>query len=249
MFIKSVVIASLATTAVTADAALVSLVKNGGFETFTTTNPNATTGGEFGRTVTVADWSSNGYNFVFGPGTADTTGSYTSEYSGYLTLWGPNNGAANGLPASSPAGGNFVGADGAFQVGAITQMITGLTTGNRYLVGFDWAGAQQNSFTGGTTEQWIVSLGGESRATPVLQNASHGFTGWQHTGFAFTATGASETLSFLAVGTPDGEPPFSLLDGVTLTAVPEAASWAMLMTGFGLVGFAARRRRVATVVA
>lgn len=30
-----------------------------------------------------------------------------------------------------------------------------------------------------------------------------------------------------------------------LTAVPEPKSWAMLLTGFGLVGFAARRRRVA----
>jgi hypothetical protein len=36
---------------------------------------------------------------------------------------------------------------------------------------------------------------------------------------------------------------------VTNAAVPEPASWAMLLTGFGLVGFAARRRRMTAVAA
>lgn len=34
-----------------------------------------------------------------------------------------------------------------------------------------------------------------------------------------------------------------LLDNVSVSQVPEPASWAMLITGFGMVGFAARRRR------
>jgi len=51
-------------------------------------------------------------------------------------------------------------------------------------------------------------------------------------------------LSFLAVGTPAGVPPFSLLDGVSMTsAVPEPQTWGMLGLGLGLVGFAARRRK------
>ena len=33
---------------------------------------------------------------------------------------------------------------------------------------------------------------------------------------------------------------------VTLTAVPEPASWALMVAGFGLIGFAARRRTAAT---
>jgi hypothetical protein len=49
-------------------------------------------------------------------------------------------------------------------------------------------------------------------------------------------------LTFLAVGTPGGAPPISFLDGVSLTAVPEPASWALMLAGFGLVGLAARRR-------
>jgi hypothetical protein len=62
-------------------------------------------------------------------------------------------------------------------------------------------------------------------------------------------TEANETLSFLAIGTcltpgnscspsDPGALPFALLDSVTLTAVPELSTWAMI-----LVGFAAHRRR------
>ena len=35
-----------------------------------------------------------------------------------------------------------------------------------------------------------------------------------------------------------------ILDNVSVSQVPEPASWAMLITGFGMVGFAARRRRM-----
>jgi hypothetical protein len=50
-------------------------------------------------------------------------------------------------------------------------------------------------------------------------------------------------LSFLASGTPNGAPPISFLDGVSLEAVPESASLALISVG--LLGFGAisRRRR------
>jgi len=35
------------------------------------------------------------------------------------------------------------------------------------------------------------------------------------------------------------------LDNVTIGFVPEPGTWAMLITGFGMIGFAARRRRIA----
>ena len=56
-------------------------------------------------------------------------------------------------------------------------------------------------------------------------------------GFTYTATAASEVLSFLATGTPSGVPPFALLDGVTLNSVPEPGSLALL--GIGLIALAA----------
>ena len=57
----------------------------------------------------------------------------------------------------------------------------------------------------------------------------------------FTATGSSELLSFLSVGTPTGLPPIATLDGVSLTLVPEPAALGLL--GVGLVGLVAVRRR------
>jgi hypothetical protein len=223
--------------AITAPAFASNLVMNGDFET-TTNGPNF----QFDNNTVATGWTSNGYNFIFAPGAADTIGA-TGQF-GNLQLWGPGNGSANGLPATSPSGGNFAAADGAFQVGAISQTINGLTMGNSYVVSFWWAGAQQSGFTGATTEQWQVSLGGQTQSTVVLNNVSHGFTGWQSQSFTFTADNTSDLLSFLAVGTPNGVPPFVLLDGVTLNAsgtTPEPETLTLMATGLmGVIGFARR---------
>jgi hypothetical protein len=100
---------------------------------------------------------------------------------GIVGLWGPGNGSANGLPATSPDGGNYVGADGAFQQGAITPTINGLVVGQTYAVSFDWAGAQQLGFNGPNTEQWVVGFGSDTQSTAVYNNSSHGFSGWNST--------------------------------------------------------------------
>jgi Protein of unknown function (DUF642) len=216
------------------------LVTNGDFES--TTNGN----GQLGFNTDVTGWTNgpSGYNFVFAPGTADSSGA--NGQFGNVTLWGPANGSNNGL-TTSPTGGNFIAADGAFQVAPISQTINGLTAGNSYTVSFYWAGAQQSGFTGQTTEQWQVSFGNQEQSTIVLTNASHGFTGWQQQSFTFTADGSSDLLSFLAVGTPAGVPPFSLLDGVTLeaTQLPEPATWTVLISGLiGGVGAFRMRKSV-----
>ena len=227
--------------ALVASSALANSFTNGGFDTAPGTS------GEF-NFVTVPGWTSTGYNFIFASGSADTAGSYTPDYNGYLTLWGPSNGSANGLTASSPSGGNFVGADGAFRQAPIEQAITGLTIGKTYSVGFDYGFAQQQGFHGPTLQNWSVSFAGATQTTATYALPDQGFSGWMHASYDFVATSTSDTLSFLAYGNLP-VPPFALLDGVTFTpdAVPEPATWAMLLAGFGAVGFAARRRRSGVV--
>jgi hypothetical protein len=60
--------------------------------------------------------------------------------------------------------------------------------------------------------------------------------------------GQSYTLRFTGLANVDST---AFIDDVSLSVtpstVPEPASWAMLLTGFGLVGTAIRRRRVATI--
>ena len=236
------VLALLALT-VSHSAFATNLVVNGGFET-TTNGANYQFESSHANHpyTTATGWTStnnghNAYNFIFAPGVADTTGA-TGQF-GNLQLWGPNNGSNNGLPATSPDGGNYVAADGAFQNGAISQTINGLVVGNSYDVSFWWAGAQQESFTGATTEQWKVTLGNQAQFTVVLNNANHGFTGWRQDTFTYKATSTSEVLSFFAVGTPTGVPPFVLLDGVSLNAsVPEPETLTMMATGLvGMIGY------------
>ncbi len=226
---------------------------NGSFEQFTPTKATPTAkstefGTRFGGQV-VTGWTTTGYNFLFQAGTADTTGA-TNESGQQLQLWGPNNGApaTNNLPAASPAGGNFIAADGPYNPGAIQQTVNNLSPGSVANITFYWAGAQQRSadgtgYNGDTTEQWQVSLGNETHNTVVLKNETHGFTGWRQTTLSFVVTNATEVLSFLAIGTPSGVPPFNLLDGVSITQVPEPASMALLGTGLAFAGLTARRRR------
>ncbi|BDT69678.1 hypothetical protein os1_38700 [Comamonadaceae bacterium OS-1] len=218
------------------------LVQNAGFEQTTFTGSKQLIGAN-----QVTNWTSNGYNFLFTPGTATTTGSESAR-GGFVKLWGPATGSANGF-RDSPSGGNWIAADGAFEVSPLQQTINNLVIGQTYKLSFDWAAAQQSTYVGPTTEGWIVSLGNETYATTMLNNPTQGFQDWRQQIFNFTATSTSEILSFLATGTPTGNPPFSLLDNVQLNAVPEPDSLALMFAGLGLLAVTSRRRRPTTPLA
>jgi hypothetical protein len=212
------------------------LVVNGGFETTTPAGQSGQLGFNNGVfTLSALGWSNtaHGYNFIFTPSSADGAGGRGDADPNNIKLWGPNDGApsTNHL-GPSPNGGNFLAADSDFEVGAITQTVS-VVQGQVYSLSFYWGAAQQFGFNGVTTDQWKVKLGNEEHDTAVLTDQSHGFTGWQLQTMTFTAaTTGNEVLSFLASGGPSGTvPPFALLDGVSLTAVPEPGALGLMLTG------------------
>lgn len=201
------------------------LVKNGSFED-TTVNGKGNFAGH------VDGWSGGGnLTYIASPGTADNGQD--------PILYGP-------FPANSPNGGKFVIADGdPIYRDAIWQTIAGLTIGGVYELNFFQAAGQWSGRPSAenTTERWQVSFGDETKKSEAYHLPFAGAGPWQLQTMRFTATATSQVLSFLADGTPAGAPPMSLLDGVSLSAVPEPSTWAMLLTGFAAVGGAMRARR------
>lgn len=227
--IKSVLLAA-AVLATATGAQAVELVTNGSFESVASTVTKKTT---FLNHVT--GWIGGGkLTFIDYPGTADD--------GSYLSVYGP-------FPNHSLDGGKFVEADGAvLYSSAIEQNIQGLTVGQVYTLHFFQAAGQQSGFKGPTTELWKVGFGGDSQLSSQFSLPQGGVGPWQAQTMTFTAHATQQMLSFLAVGTPNGQPPISFLDGVSLqAAVPEPAAWMLLIAGFSMVGVAARRRQTASV--
>lgn len=231
---RKIAIAAVAAALAMPASAAVELVKNGSFELNTVNDGDKTYFTQAG----LENWTGGAnLTFIASPGTADAPNKY-------LAVYGP-------FPATSPDGGDFVLADGdPGYSGAFWQTIEGLTVGKTYELNFWQAAGQQLNFTGPTTERWEVSFGGESQLSKLFELPEGGVGPWEKQTMLFTATSTSQVLKFLAVGTPGGAPPISFLDGVSLQAtggVPEPTTWAMMLLGFGAVGFAARRRTATAV--
>ncbi len=221
-----------------ADAALIT---NASFETTTLASP----GGYICQTGStcvsnVTGWSSTCNTGGCGNGSTVATlcysGTNCSAFNGGIGLYG--------AIGNSPDGGNFIAIDGdSTYTATLSQTITGLTIGTSYNLQFYQAAGQQRGTTGATTERWQVTFGTQTLNSALMNNASQGTVGWNLVSLTFLATTTSQALTFLAVGTPGGQPPVVLLDGLTL-AVPEPSSLALLaMAALSLV--AVRRRRKA----
>jgi len=244
-----------------ADAGPLNLITNGNFSSYTNSNGQTTTGlgfePDFNGTLT--GWSNsnangggfgtNGnaaYNFLFEANTGTLAPADVGAYGNYgqLGLWdnhtNPTGNSWNGQGPTSTT--NFVAMDGDFSTAAISQTLTGLTKGTVYEVTFEYAFAQQNSYTGATVQNMQVSLGAHSALVGQYSLPSEGFSGWMSGTLYLQADGSSDVLSFLAIGNVQ-LPPFALLTDVAMYADPEPATCGVLAVGLAGVVVGARRRR------
>jgi len=202
----------------------------------------------FIATAGTADGNASSASTGFADPWDDNGGPGNSSTPAYRAVWGVGNGVMNGFTGYGPGGStdtnNFLIADGGWHRTAISQDLTGLHVGDHYTVTFDWAAGQWYGNNGPTTEQWQVSLGSQVGDTKVFSNVTQGFSGWMTDSITFTATSADETLSFLAIGSPEGNPPLLLLDDVAAYDTPEPAAWSVLLVGGLGLAAAMRRRRV-----
>jgi hypothetical protein len=93
------------------------------------------------------------------------------------------------------------------------------------------AGVNVN-ITDGTSNTILLS---ETALTPIANESST----WTRFAFNFIADGTSNTISF----SERNGPSYIGLDDVSIAAVPEPATWAMMILGFAGMGVMAYRRR------
>jgi len=167
---------------------------------------------------------------------AVTNGGFeTGDFTGWTQT---GNTTFNGVQCPGPgptvSSGNcsaFFGPVGS--VGGISQALT-TVAGQQYLISFSIL------TDGGNPSSVSASFGATNLLSLTNPGATAGYTNYEFNAFA---TGSSTALSFSF----RDDPGFIFLDSVSIAAVPEPSTWAMMLIGFGAVGFAMRRRnRLAT---
>ena len=115
--------------------------------------------------------------------------------------------------------------------GSITLDVSNLTSGRKYALSFSYA-----ERPGYSIESFSVS--GAATLGPIAPTS----TSWKSMTTTFTA-GAANTITFTGANETDAYYDADVgLDHVSISSVPEASTWVMLLLGFAGLGFAARRR-------
>jgi choice-of-anchor C domain-containing protein len=172
---------------------------------------------------------------------------------GYATTWAGSSaltGWTVGGASVDYIGNYWQAADGSrsidlagFGIGSISQTIETIV-GQAYSITFSVAA---NLDGGSTIRNGFIDVGGEQS---LISFDSTGKTradmGWEVRTFEFVALDALTTLTFSADAVTSANNFGLALDNVSISAidaVPEPGAWAMLLFGFGSLGYVMRNRR------
>lgn len=115
----------------------------------------------------------------------------------------------------------------------VSQSFT--SSASSYVVTFDLAQRPSNS------ESLQVLLDGQVLGNTLLTPVGASFTNYSFT--VSGLTGTNHTLQFKGVNNSNRNDSSLFLDNVSVTAVPEPETYAMMVAGLALVGVVARRRK------
>lgn len=186
---------------------------------------------------------------VAAPTTANAATIFVEDFQGTpaMTVAGEvsiSNGAGYGVCCGTTGQGtNIFAAFGGGNGSSGTVSTTLSTVANLlYTLTFDYGSLAGNS---GANDALSVTINGVTTVYPTSSslNLANAF---QSASIDFLGTGGNVLISFTSAGAPNVD---AILDNVTISAVPEPATWALMILGFGAVGYAARRRRAAARVA
>jgi hypothetical protein len=201
-----------------ASAATVELLTNGGFDDIGAGVPEGWGGLTYyaGGPVSLPGW---------------TVGSGSVDLTDTSSVWGP---AGSGQYSLDINGWN---------AGLLSQSFK-TVLGRVYTVSFNYS---RNPANAPYTATATVTAGGQGLDVTALGDGGFGGMSsmlWQTGQFSFQGTGGTQTIA-LAATIPGNAGVF--FDNVSVSgAVPEPASWALMIGGFGLTGAALRRRRASS---
>lgn len=166
----------------------------------------------------------------------DTFNAETRALNSSLSNWTVSNGSIDVIGTGYfdfyPGNGNYLDLDGSTRnAGRITTVTSfALNPGVTYLLSFDLGGSKR-----GDSNSVNVALGNFSETFTLASSA-----GWQNVTRSISVLGdMSSRLSFDHAG---GDNMGLILDNVSVTAVPEPETYALMLAGLGLMGFMVRRR-------
>ena len=165
----------------------------------------------------------------------------------------------------NPGGGNFVAVSDQTGPGGQTLSQAFTTTGGDLTLTFDWfnndhsgqfGSAIDGSQQSGRVDIMFATAGAFDVGAGVAQNlilnqgtfTSFGTTiPWQSASFTLTGLAAGNYALRFGNGQCCFFQEFGVDNVVLLTAGPEPTTWMLMIAGFGMTGFAMRRRPIATV--